>query len=478
MRAIFMIFGVALLILSILMLIPMIISIIYDESKTIFFISALITLTASISLIFFGKLSKMSSKQIIIVTSTSWLITTIFASLPFYIDDLSYTDAFFEAMSGITTTGSTILTSVESQKKSILIWRALLHGIGGLGIIVISISIFPMFKGADNVLLFHSESSETESFSNTKRISSYVTCTYLILISICCAMYMVAGMDVFDAICHSISTVSTGGFSNYSNSFTHYHSYLIDYIAILFMFLGALPFVLYIKLIRIDLTILYDEQVKWLLIIILLFFIPVLIDAVATKDLHEHNDDFINSIRLALFNTVSIVTTTGFIEENYNTWSVGSANVIMFCLVFIGGCAGSTAGGIKIFRIIILLKHSSHTIKHILSPHKIDIITINGNKLPINSLSRAYSFFFIFIILHLLCAIFLSMSGLDFTTSLSSSAAAITNSGPGIGSNVGPYGNFSSLSDVSKWLLSFLMIVGRLEIFTIMAFISLLLEDE
>lgn len=477
MRSAFITTGAVLFIMSILMLIPAVVSIIYHENHYTFITSAIITAIVSIFLIVIGKSQRLSSSEVVIITSISWVIATIFSSIPFCMSGLSYADAFFEAMSGITTTGSTILTNVSAQDKSILMWRAVLHGIGGIGVIVSTIAVLPIFKGVNNVQLFHAESSENSgnTLGNINQISLSITLVYLLLILVCGVLYFFAGMGLFDAICHSLSTVSTGGFSNYDISFTHYSEPIISYIAIIFMILGALPFVLLIKLFRGNLSIIKDEQVKFLLISIVIFAIPVAIDA---SDTLSNDNTVFDSIRLALFNITSIITSTGFIDENYNLWGIGVTNVILFFIAFIGGCSGSTAGGIKIFRIIILCKHSFYNIKHILNPYKIETISINGNQLTHGTISYAYSFFFIFINLYLLSAVLLSCLGADFITSLSAASAAITNSGPGLGGVVGPYGNYSSLTDPSKFLLSFMMIVGRLEVFTVMAFIILVLRGK
>ncbi len=472
MRSIFLAIGISLLMTAILMLVPIFVSWIYNEDLGAFLISIIITSISGVILIFFGKAEGLLASQVTVVTVGAWLVVGVFSSLPFYFVGFTYTDAFFEAMSGITTTGSTILSSVEGQTKAVLMWRAMLHGIGGLGIIVCCIVMISVFSSVDNLHLFHSESSEMNSFGSTKKMAHYILYIYLIMLTTCGVLYFIAGMNTFDAICHSLATVSTGGFANYDNSFTHYHSYIIDYIAILFMLMGALPFALYVKLASGDLSIVRDEQVRCFIMIIMVFSIPVFIDAYVTDDLHIEQHNVFNSIRLALFNVVSIATSTGFIEEDYSSWNVGSANLVLFLLVFVGGCIGSTAGGVKVFRIILLFKHSFVTIKHILTPHKVELICINGHVVPKNVLGRAYSFFFIFIVLYFISATLISLSGLGFTASLSAAASAIGNSGPGIGSIVGPYGNYSSLGDINKWLLSILMMIGRLEIFTMMAFIT------
>ncbi len=476
MRTIMIKIGSALLIITLLMLIPVLTTIIYNEDDFIFLTSAILTLLFSITLLILGKPEKLLPQQVVIITTMSWIMATIFSSLPFYISGFSFTDAFFEAMSGITTTGATILTNIEEQKKSILMWRAILHGIGGIGIMITGIVIMPLFKGINNAKLFHAESSEMSTLGSTKKISTHITLVYLFILLCCITLYKIAGMNFFDAICHGISTVSTGGFANYSDSFTHYTSYFINYIAIIFMISGSIPFLLYIRLIKGDFAILSDEQVRWLFKIILIFSIPVMIDAKATMNLHTTENVLINSFNLALFNTTSLLTSTGFIKGDYTFWNIGVTSVVLFCLAFCGGCSGSTTGGIKIFRIIILIKHSLYSIRQVLSPNKIEVIQINKCKLDMKEINSAYSFFFIFITVHFLSAIPLAFSGLNFTTSISATAAAITNSGPGIGNIIGPYGNYATLTNLSKFILSFLMILGRLEVLTVMAFTILLLK--
>ena len=464
-KTVFFTLGVLQIILGLSMIIPIITQFIFNELDEGFIGSGIVCIIFGI-LFFLSNLDhnkKLNLQQAFLLTSLSWITIAIFGSLPFVFSslNLSFTDAFFESMSGITTTGSTIITNLDSTPKAILLWRALLQWLGGIGIIVMSITLMPIMNVGGMQLFKISASHNAEKiFPKSKEISLKLITIYLSLTIICSIFYNIFGMNFFDSVTHSMTTIATGGFSNYNESIGYFDSTLIEFTSIIFIFLGSLPFIAYIKFLNGDKKIFFTDSQIRLFFKITLISIIILIFYLILKN---GNLDETNIISLS-FNVISILTGTGYVTEDFSNW--GNFSIIFFLvLMFIGGCAGSTTCGIKIFRIQILYQFISNQLKKIVYPRGVFLIKYEKNNIDDKFMSSIISFIYLYIIIFFIITALLSISGLDFVTSISGAATSISNVGPGIGENIGPNGNFSQLSSSSKWILSLGMIMGRLEIF-------------
>ena len=472
-RSILNILGLLLCIESSAMLIPMFVDLYYGNYDWVqFFYISLLTFIIGIILYFsFRKKNiKLSIRQAFVLTISSWLIIALFGSIPFIysVSSLSYTDAFFESVSGITTTGATVISNLDSLTEGILIWRALLQWFGGIGIIVLAMAILPTLQ-IGGMQLLHMEHDDPYE-KTIPKINRFVLELFLFYISLsvtCAVLYFLTGMSVFDSIVHAMTTISTGGFSSHNESFSYFNSFKIESISIIFMIIGSLPFVLYIQFLHNrSRSILKDDQVK------LFFLIAIIIIVITTFWIQNTKSlDLISSFRISIFNIISILTGTGYSSNNFSNW--GSFGlVIMMILMFIGGCAGSTTGGIKIFRLQILFRGAISQIKKLTHPHAVIVMRFNGKAVNENTYNSVMGFFFMYIILFILSAISLSFFNLDFLTAFSSAASAISNVGPGLGDIVGPSSNYFEINNGAKWILSATMIVGRLEIFTVLVLFS------
>ena len=434
----------------------------------VFLASAGLTLFIGVGLILTMRGGDMAIgiREAFVLTLGSWLGVTLFASLPFAFAglNLSFADAFFEAMSGITTTGATVITDLDNAPPGILLWRALLQWLGGIGIIVTAVAMLPMLK-VGGMQLFRMESSDTTDkvLPRAAQISTAIGSIYFVLTAICAIAYWAAGMPGFDAIAHAMTTIATGGFSTSDNSLGAFLNPGVEWTAVVFMILGSLPFVLYLQVVRgRPMAIFRDSQVRWFLTIVLaLVIIVVLILSIS------QNFATGQSIRLSAFNTVSILTGTGYSTAAFDNWGP-LALTIFFLIMFIGGCAGSTTCGIKIFRFQILYETSAAQIRRLVQPHGVFIPYYNRNPITDDVTMSVMSFFFFYVLVFITLALGLSALGLDFVTALSGAASAISNVGPGLGPTIGPSGTYAVLPDAAKWLLSAGMLLGRLELFTIL----------
>lgn len=416
-----------------------------------------------------GQKFKLSVRQAFLLVFLSWITVATFGALPFCFSELnlSYTDSFFEAMSGVTTTGSTIIIGLDNAPPGILLWRAILQWLGGIGIILMALSVLP-FLNVGGMQIFKTELSESEhALPRTARLASSIGLIYLMLTSLCAIGYMFTGMGTFDAVAHAMTTLSTGGFSTSDESFKHYAGSGADIIAILFMIIGALPFILYLKAIEGSLAPLFkDTQVRWFLSIVGSTIIVLVLFLIT-----RHNMPVLEALRLSAFNTVSVITGTGYANSDYTIWG-SFASSLLFFLMVIGGCAGSTSCGIKIFRFQVLYAITRVQIQKLLYPHAVFIAHYNKKPLSADIPISVMSFFFLFALTFSLLTIALSFTGLDFITALSGSATSLANVGPGMGSIIGPVGTFQPLPDSAKWILSAGMLLGRLEIFTVLILFS------
>ena len=467
-KTVFFTLGILQIILGTSMLIPILIQIIYDQLDSSFIGAGIITIIFGI-LFFLSNLNhekKLNLQQAFLLTALSWLSIAIFGSLPFIFSNLqlTITDALFESMSGITTTGSTIIINLSECPKAILFWRAILQWLGGIGIIVMAITLMPIMNVGGMQLFKISTNDKAEKIlPKSKEISTRLILIYLGLTFVCSVFYNIFGMNFFDSITHSMTTIATGGFSNYNESIGYFNSATIEITSIIFIILGSIPFIAYIKFLNGDKKIfISDSQIKsFIKIIIFSILILFFYLALQNKNFEEIN------IRSISFNVVSILTGTGYVTQEFDNW--GSFPLIFFILLmFIGGCAGSTACGVKIFRVQILYLFLVNQLKKIIYPRGVFVIKYDNNTVDDKFMSSIISFIYLYIIIFFLITALLSLNGLDFITSISGAATSISNVGPGLGSIIGPTGNFSQLPDASKWILSLGMILGRLELFAIL----------
>ncbi len=467
-KTVFFTLGILQIILGLSMVIPILTQIIYSEIDSSFIVASIISIVFGI-LFFLSNLNhdkKLNLHQAFLLTALSWLSIAIFGSLPFIFStlDLTITDAFFESMSGITTTGSTIISNLDQAPKAILLWRAILQWLGGIGIIVMAITLMPIMN-VGGMQLFKISSNDTSEkiLPKSKEIALRLIYIYFVLTSLCAITYNIFGMNVFDSLTHSMTTIATGGFSNYNESIGYFNSISIEISSMIFIILGSLPFIAYIKFLNGNKKIfISDVQIRsFIKIIFFSVFILFIYLVIQNKDISQIG------LRSIFFNVISILTGTGYVTGEFDDW--GNFPLIFFlALMFIGGCAGSTTCGIKIFRIQILYLFIVNQLKKIIYPKGIFIIKYDKNNVDDKFMASIVSFIYLYLIIFFLITAFLSLSGLDFVTAISGAATSISNVGPGMGSTIGPSGNFSSLPEVSKWILSLGMILGRLELFAIL----------
>ena len=473
-RSILNIIGILLCIESVAMLIPMFFDLYFKNDDWVQFLySSLITFFIGIILYFsFRKKDiKLGIRQAFLLTISSWIIISIFGSFPFIYcsSSLSYTDAFFETVSGITTTGSTVINNLQSLSEGILIWRSLLQWFGGIGIIVLAMAILPTLQiGGMQLLHMEHDDPYEKTIPKVNRFVLELFTLYIFLSIICSLLYFVNGMSVYDSVLHAMTTISTGGFSNYDQSLAYFNSFQIEIVSMIFMVIGSLPFVLYLQFIHKNkYSLIKDDQIK------LFFIILIVIVCLTTFWLYTNQSyEILTSFRIALFNITSILTGTGYTSSNFSNWG-SFGTVIMMIIMFIGGCAGSTTGGIKIFRLQILFRGAITQIKKLTQPHAVLVMRFNGKTVNENTYNSVMGFFFMYIFLFIISAVCLSFFDLDFLTAFSAAASAISNVGPGLGDIIGPNGNYSMLNNSAKWILSLTMIIGRLEIFTVLVLLSI-----
>jgi len=472
-RPIFFVIGILLSMLGMAMLVPAIADAATDNPDwAVFLASAFVTLFVGGTLILTtrAKFSNLVVRQAFILTTAAWVALAAFGALPFAFSNLglSYTDAFFEAMSGITTTGSTVITGLDTAPPGILLWRALLQWLGGIGIIVMAISILPLLQ-VGGMQLFRMESSDSsdKAFPRVAQISAATAIIYTILTLVCAVAMWGAGMTPFEAAAHSMTTIATGGFSTSDASIGHFDSALMDWIVIVFMILGSLPFVLYFAMIRGNpRALVRDTQVQWFLITVAVSILLVAFWLVSKNDI-----ELLRAIRLSSFNVVSIITGTGYASADYNAWGLLPVTAFFF-FMFVGGCAGSTSCGIKIFRYQILFANTRVQFRRMWQPNVVYSPRYNHKPIPESVTDAVMSFFFMFALIFGVLALALSLIGLDFVTAVSGAATAIANVGPALGPTIGPSGTFAPLPDAAKWVLSIGMLLGRLELFTVLVLFS------
>ena len=465
-KTVFFTLGILQIILGVFMFIPIFIQFIYSEIDSSFFGASIVTIIFG-TLFFLSNLDhdkKLSLQQAFLLTALSWLSIAIFGSLPFIFSDLNFTftNAFFESMSGITTTGSTIISNLSEMPKSILLWRAILQWLGGIGIIIMAITLMPIMNvGGMQLFKISNNDSSEKILPKSKEIALRLIYIYTSLTFLCGLTYYFFGMTVFDSLTHSMTTLATGGFSNYNESIGFFNSISIEISAMIFIVLGSLPFIAYIKFISGNKKMFLNDSQIITFFKLIFFSIIILSIYLIVSGSGEFN------LRSVLFNIISILTGTGYVNASFDTW--GSFTLILFLgLMFIGGCAGSTTCGIKIFRVQILYLFVKNQLKKMIYPKGVFVLKYDQNPIDNKFISSIISFIYMYLVIFFVLTALLSLTGLDFITSISGAATSISNVGPGLGSIIGPNGNFSSLPDVSKWILTLGMILGRLELFAIL----------
>ncbi len=465
-KTVFFTLGILQIILGVSMFIPIIVQFFYSEIDSSFFGSSIVTIIFG-TLFFLSNLDhdkKLNLQQAFLLTALSWISIAIFGSLPFVFSsiELSITDSFFESMSGITTTGSTIISNLENAPKGLLLWRAILQWLGGIGIIVMAITLMPIMNvGGMQLFKISSNDSSEKILPKSKEIALRLIYIYSGLTGLCAITYWIFGMGKFDSLTHSMTTIATGGFSNYNESIGYFNSLPIEVSSMFFIILGSIPFIAYIKFISGNKKIfLNDIQIKTFLKIII--FTVIILSIYLLFSNHENF-----SLRLIFFNTISILSGTGYVNAEFDSW--GSFPITLFlALMFIGGCAGSTACGVKIFRIQILYLFILNQLKKIIYPKGVFVIKYDQSAVDEKFIASIISFIYFYIVIFFILTALLSLTGLDFITAISGAATSISNVGPGLGPIIGPNGDFSTLPDLSKWILTVGMILGRLELFAIL----------
>ena len=467
-KTVFFTLGILQIILGVSMLVPIIIQITYNQLDSSFIGASVITIIFGV-LFFLSNLNhdrKLTLQKAFLLTALSWISIAIFSSLPFIFSNLqlTITDAFFESMSGITTTGSTIITDLNSAPKAILFWRAILQWLGGIGIIVMAITLMPIMNvGGMQLFRISSNDASEKILPKSKEIALTLILVYSVLTLICLFSYKLFGMNYFDSLTHSMTTIATGGFSNYNDSIGHFKSANIEIVAMIFIILGSFPFIAYIKFLNGNRRIfISDTQIK--------LFIKIIIASILILFIYltfKNGSFTLIGLRSVSFNVISILTGTGYVTQDFDNW--GSFPLFFFIiLMFIGGCAGSTACGVKIFRVQILYHFLINQLKKTIYPRGIFVMKYDQNNIDNKFIASIISFIYLYIIIFFIITALLSINGLDFVTSISAAATSISNVGPGLGNTIGPNGNFSELSNFAKWILSVAMILGRLELFAIL----------
>ncbi len=412
----------------------------------------------------------LTIQQTFLLTTGVWVALPIFGALPFILGatDARLVDAIFEAMSGLTTTGSTVLSGLEELPKGLLLWRGIMQWLGGIGIIVVAMVFLPELR-VGGMQIFRSSGFDTmgKILPRATEISSRISVIYLSLTLLCVTGYILSGMNPFDATVHAMTTVATGGFANYDASFAAFGA-ATEYVAVAFMMLAALPFLRYVQLTAgTARPLLTDPQIRGFFLTALVF-----VAILCAWRMLEAESVSEPVFRKVLFNTVSILTGTGYASADYMQWG-GFPVTIIFFIGLIGGCAGSTSCSIKIFRYQLLFASVRAQLRRIYTPHGIFTPRYNGRAIEDDVLSSVMSFFIFFVATLGVISVLLGFTGLDFTTSISGAGAALANIGPGLGDTIGPAGNFANLNDTAKWILTAAMLIGRLELMAVYVLFTL-----
>ena len=468
-KTVFFLIGILLIVLGLSMLAPYALQVILEEGSHTFISASFVTIFIGVLFVLANleKEFKLNLRQTFLFSSLAWIMVATFGSLPFLLSsqDFSLSEAFFESMSGITTTGATIISDLDSSPKSILLWRAIMQWLGGIGIVVMAITILPLLKvGGMQLFKMEGPDSTEKILPRTIEVAAIIISTYIILTFLCGFFYWIFGMSIFDSVSHSMTTIATGGFSTHNDSIGFFNSSNIEIVASIFIILGSIPFISYLKFVQGNKSVFFkDVQIKGLIYLLTISTIVMFLYLLFIK----FEGSIFDKVRISSFNVISILSGTGYVTDDFSLW--GKFSLVFFLLLmFIGGCAGSTACGIKIFRLQMLLIFLKNQIKRLISPNSVIITKYNNQKISDNFINSVIIFIFSFLFIFLIIAMLLSISGLDFITSISGAASSISNVGPGLGDVIGPNGNYKDIPDLSKWILSVGMLLGRLELFAVL----------
>ena len=463
-------FSILVLFFSFSYVFPIIVSIIFEDGALDIFIK---TLVGVISLGMLGLLltrnieNDLSQKDGFVIIVMFWIVLSIAGSVPFYMSGMSMIDSFFESMSGITTTGASVISNIDVLPESLLFYRQLLQWMGGMGLIVLAIAVMPLL-GIGGGQIYKTEipgaMGEQKLTPRIKETAQALWSIYLGLTVICALLYYISGMSMFDAISHSMSTVAIGGFSTHNESIGFFNSFSIELICMVFMLLSAFSFTLHYFALykRKPLKYLYDPELRFFVgIIFIIFTIAVVISVIS-------NNITANDIKNIAFHTVSMVTTTGFTVSNSSDWPF-SLSFLLLVGAFIGACSGSVGGGIKSWRVMIMINHAYLNIMKIIHPNSIVSLKIGTRSVDDQAATSVWGFFSIYVISFMVLLLAILVSGLDLESAFSAVGACLNNLGPGLGI---VSENYSSISSYSKGILAFAMLLGRLEIFTLLVILT------
>jgi trk system potassium uptake protein TrkH len=472
-RPILFVIGWLLAAIAIAMLVPMGADIVAGHPDwQVFAASSVCTLFFGVLILLSNRTAelRLSLRQTFLLTTSSWVVVCAFAALPFAFSEigLDYTDAFFEAMSGLTTTGSTVIVGLDAMAPGILLWRAVLNWLGGVGIVAMGIVILPFLR-VGGMQLFRSESSDKAEkvVPRAGDLAIWVGWIYVSLTALSAVALALAGMSPFDAVCNAMAALATGGFSTRDASIGAWASPAVEWVATASMFVGALPFIRYISLIRGDASgLLGDSQVRRFAALTAAVSLAMAVWLGVSQDI-----PFADALRLATFNVVSVVTTTGFASADYSLWGP-PALAAFFFLTYVGGCTGSTAGGIKVLRFEILALVLRQQLTRLYSPHRVLPLTYGEKPVDADVMISVAGFVFVYFATIGAIALVLGAMGLDLVTAVTGASTAVSNVGPGLGEIIGPAGNFAPLPDGAKWVLSAGMLLGRLELFTVLVLLN------
>ncbi|MDZ7628517.1 MAG: TrkH family potassium uptake protein [Parvularculaceae bacterium] len=474
---VFRVIGALLIAFAAFMLVPLLVETsLLRQPGAAFVLSALATAFAGLTLMALSPMRgnfELTRRQGFLVTALAWTVLPVFGAMPLMSGTgLSLTNAYFEAVSALSATGATVMTNLDEAAPSILLWRSLMQALGGVGVIVLSIVMMPFLK-VGGMQLFHTENSDTSDKIVAKAfdMSVWILGIFLALLVLCAACYKLLGMSWFDAVNHAMTTVATGGMSTHDRSFGFF-SGSVNFEAILwtgvfFMFAGAVPFVAFIRLAKGNWRSFFNDiQLRAFMV-----FLAAAILLIATTRTLRGDVPIDQSLTHAAFNVVSIVTTSGFSSEDFQLWGPFAVGAF-FILMFVGGCSGSTSGGIKIYRFQILARLAGAHLSRIISPNRVHVVLYHDRRVEDDVAFAILAFFGVMLFSLIVSTFLLAWFGVDLVTALTGSAAAITNVGPGLGEIIGPAGNFQSLPDAAKWVLAAMMIMGRLEFFTIFVLLT------
>lgn len=465
------ILGVLLIFLAVAMLLPIPFSFYYGDGDIIPLLeSATITLIVGVLLFLTSEFRELRTRDGFAIVTFGWIAFALFGSLPFIISGYipSFTDAFFETMSGFTTTGATILTSIERLPHGLLFWRSFTHWIGGMGIIVLSLAILP-FLGVGGMQLFKAEVPGPAADKLTPRMTETAKIlwgVYVLISGIETVLLLFGGMNLFDALCHTFGTMATGGFSTHTGSIGAFHSTYIDYVVIFFMLVAGTNFTLHYRFLRGEFTA-HFKSTEFLVFLSIIGFAFLFI---GLDTFRHHYASFPRAVQDTLFQVVSIVTTTGYGTADYEKWAF-SSQIMLFFLMFVGGCAGSTGGSIKVIRVFVVFKFIYSEIVRLIHPHAVVPVRVGNTVIPRDVLTNILGLFIMFVIIFVAGVLIMSTLGLTMDTALGAVAATLGNIGPGLG-NVGPTDHYAHIPAIGKWVLSAFMLMGRLEVFTVIILFS------